>query len=990
MQINKDRFNILKNSLKGDLFIDKTHRTIYSTDASVYKEEPIAVAFPKNEEDIKELIKFAEDNKTSLIPRGAGTSLAGQVTGEGIVVDVSKYMNEIIKIDTENKIAVVQPGVVLSELNKALLPYKLQFGPETSSANRCTIGGMSGNNACGLHSLVHGSTREHTVSIRAVLSNAEIVVFKELSKEEFEKKCIGEKLENKIYSQIKTVLSNGVTLKNIDEQYPDKRITRRNTGYALDILSDSEIFRNSDKKFNFCNLLSGSEGTLAFATEITLNLIPILPKVNALVVAHFEELEHSFYANLIALKYKPTAIELSDKTILDLTKDNITQNKNRFFIKDDPKAILIIEFAEDSKEEILSKAKEMEAEMRNEGYGFHFPVIFGEDIKKVWELRKAGLGVLSNMKGDAKPVSVTEDTAINVEKLPEFIKEFDYLLKSYKLECVYHAHIATGELHLRPILNLKDPNDVRIFKTIAYKTVVLVKKYKGSLSGEHGDGRLRGEFVKLMYGKEIYSVFKQIKKTWDENNIFNPYKIIDSPPMNTSLRYNPGERTKQFPTYLNFSKDGGILRAVEKCNGSGDCRKSEIIGGTMCPSFMATRDESASTRARANMLRETLSKSVFPFTDDELYKILDLCLSCKACKSECPSGIDMAKLKAEFLQQYYDRKRIPLRTLLIANITRINKYTSHISSITNWFMSNEIVSGLIFNIIGFTRERKYPLLQKQTLNKYFEKQIPISSAINDTVYLFSDEFTNYYDTPIGIKAIKLLEFLGYKVLIPGITESGRTFFSKGLLKKGKLVAQKNLDILESIINSETPFIGIEPSAILSFRDEYLDLFDENSETEKKYYQKALKIAANSFTIEEFLKSEIEKGKISKDSFTSEEKEILYHGHCQQKAVSGTDAVKFVLSFPENYTVKEIASGCCGMAGSFGFEVEHYGLSNKIGELVLFPEVRKAKDNAVISASGTSCRHQIKDGTGVVSKHPVEILYDAALSDSQVYNVTQIT
>ncbi len=962
----------LKKMFSGDIFTDKIHRTIYSTDASAYKEEPIAVAFPKSDNDIKELIKFASENKTSLIPRGAGTSLAGQVTGKGIVVDVSKHFNKIIAVDTDKKTVTVQPGVVLSELNVYLSKLGLFFGPETSTANRCTMGGMSGNNACGLHSLIYGSTRDHTASIKALLTDGSEVVFNDLTKEEFEAKCKLNNFEGELYRHIYKVLSDTETQNIILKEYPDKEVKRRNTGYALDMLLKNDIFNiNSEEKFNFCKLLSGSEGTLVFITEITLKLLPLPPKNKAIITVEFEKLEHSFYANLIALKYKPGAVELTDKTILDLTKDNPGFKQNRFFIEGDPEAILIIEFARETFEEIEEIARLMEAEMRQAGLGYSFKTITGKNITKVWDLRKAGLGILSNMPGDGAPVSLVEDTAINVEKLPEYIKDFQKILAKYRLNCVYHAHIGTGELHLRPILNLKSKADVEIFRNVAHETALLVKSYGGSLSGEHGDGRLRGEFIPLMYGNRIYNIFKDIKSVWDPTGIFNPGKITDTPPMNEYLRYIPGNATKEYSTTFDFSKTLGYLRAAEKCNGSGDCRKSEISGGTLCPSYMASRNEKNTTRARANMLREVLTNSDRPFEDENLYEVLDLCLSCKACKSECPSNVDVAKLKAEFLQHRYDIKGIPMRSRLVAEISKINGILSLAPALSNFFLNNKFFSKLIMNTVGFNSKRKMPAISTKTLLKHDKSRRRITSA-QKTVYLFADEFTNYNEADIGITTILLLEKLGYNVIIPKHTVSGRTYISKGLIRKAKVIAKKNIDLLKNIISEDKPLIGIEPSAILTFRDEYIEFF--NAETEKIYHTEAKNLSKNVYTLDEFLAKEMKSGYIKKESFKTDTRKIKLHGHCQQKSIASTEALKYILSFPENYSVEEIPSGCCGMAGSFGYEKEHYELSMKIGELVLFPAVRNAEPETIIAASGTSCRCQIADGTGVKALHPAETLF----------------
>ncbi len=966
---------LLANQLEGDLFFDNTIRTLYATDASAYKEMPLAVAIPKTEADIKKIILFAKENHLSVIPRAAGTSLAGQVVGKGIIVDISKHFTKIISVDENEKSVWVQPGVIRDELNLHLKPYNLFFGPETSTSNRCMIGGMVGNNACGARSLVYGSTREHLLEIQGFLADGTEVTFGELTNQEFEDKCNGinvaSSLEQQIYWQAKTLLSSPENRQLFDDNYPKKSIPRRNTGYALDLLANTNPFGDFGQKFNFCKLIAGSEGTLFFATKIKLNLVPALKPYSGLVCIHFNSIKESLEANLIALQYKPDSVELIDHYILDCTKENIEQSQNRFFVQGNPKAILVVEFLRDSEAEIHELAQKMEAQLRAKNLGYHFPIVFGADTKKVWDLRKAGLGLLSNIPGDAKAVAVIEDTAVAVEDLPDFIADFNLILEKRNLHCVHYAHAATGELHLRPIIDLKTHEGAQLFRTIATDIAHLVKQYKGSLSGEHGDGRLRGEFIPLMLGETIYQMFKDLKNTWDPWQVFNPGKIVDTPPMDTALRYTAGQATPMPETYFDFSENKGILRAAEMCNGSGDCRKTEKTGGTMCPSYMATREEKHTTRARANMLRETITNSTKAnkFDSKELLEVLDLCLSCKGCKSECPSNVDMAKLKAETLQHYYDKNGLPFRSRLIGNTPIINRFFSNVP-----FLYNLTIKGFLSSIIkamtGFAQERNLPQMHRFTFQKWFDNYKQIGPFDKPNVYLYNDEFLNYFDVAIGQTAVKLLNKLGHKVEVPAIGISGRTYLSKGMLKKAKKIANNNIEQFLKTIPENGSLIGIEPSAILTFKDEYPDLCSPELKVAAK------KISQKVFLIEEFLAQELEKGNIKASQFITKTERIRMHGHCFQKALSSLVPLKKILSLPQNYSVLNIPSGCCGMAGSFGYEKEHYAVSMQIGELILFPSIRAEATETLISASGTSCRHQITDGTGRIALHPVEILYQA--------------
>lgn len=967
---------VLASQLEGKFYFDETMRKLYATDASAYREMPLAVAIPKTKEDVLKIIRFANEQKVSIIPRAAGTSLAGQVVGNGIVVDISEYFRDIIEVNVEERYAIVQPGVIRDELNLYLKQFGLFYGPETSTSNRCMIGGMVGNNSCGSRSVIYGSAREHLRAIKVILSDGNETEFKALSNDEFEEKAMGvgtvSDLETNIYKHAKELFSNKENRTEIEKEFPKKSIPRRNTGYAIDLLADTSPFSNSEEQFNFCKLLAGSEGTLAFTTELKLNLVEAPTENQAVICMHFNSVNESLKGNLEALKFKPTACELIDHYILDCTKENREQQQNRFFVKGDPQAILVVEFVEESEEKLNQVLENCLAHFENIKLGYHFPIVKGEEIKKVWTLRKAGLGLLSNIPGDAKAVAVIEDTAVDVNDLPNFIEDFNKILKKRKLYCVHYAHAATGELHLRPIIDLKTEEGNQLFKTIATDIAHLVKEYKGSLSGEHGDGRLRGEYIPFMIGEKNYQHCKDIKNTWDPQGIFNPGKIVDTPSMNSFLRYMPGYNTPEFDTAFDFSKDMGMLRAAEKCNGSGDCRKTELSGGTMCPSYMTTREEKHTTRARANILREVLSDTTQqkPFQNEEIKEVMDLCISCKGCKSECPSNVDMAKLKAEYSYQNFKEKGTPLRAKLFANVTRTNKLASHVPKLYNFFMKNRLTSSIAKKMMGVAEEREMPLLQETTLDRWYKNNTQKGDFTKGEIYLFNDEFTNYNDTQIGITSIKLLNALGYKVIIPKHEESGRTFISKGFLADAKNIAQKNVELLSTLLSEDQPLIGLEPSAILTLRDEYLDLVEDQKSA--KY------IAKHTFTLEEFLAREIKAGKITSSSFTDKAEHIRLHGHCHQKALSSLSPSKIALGLPKNYKVQLIPSGCCGMAGSFGYEKEHYEVSMKIGELVLFPTVRKEPESSIICAPGTSCRHQIKDGTQRKALHPVEILYNALI------------
>ncbi len=965
----------LSRSLTGRLYYNDSaeHATIiraYSTDASVYQERPLAVAIPKDENDLKQLIAFASGNGVTLIPRTAGTSLAGQVVGRGIIVDVSRHFDQVLEVNTEERWVRVQPGVIRDDLNAYLKPYGLMFGPETSTASRAMIGGMVGNNSSGLHSIVWGDTRSHLLSATVLLDDGTQVVFEPLDDAVLFQKLKQPNREGAIYREMNALLTDESNRRVIADNYPKRSITRRNTGYALDLLADSE------QPFNLCRLLAGSEGTLGIHTELKLNLLPLPPQEIGLLCIHCHSLIESLHANVIALAHHPEASELVDKYILDFTKGHPTYQYNRFFIEGDPEALLMVEFRGATPEEVASKAAALRADLQAQGLGYAHPLVTGgAKTTLVWDVRKAGLGLIRNLPGDTQPVNLIEDCAVLPADLPAYIEELQGILDNHGLKASYYAHAGAGELHVEPLINLKTPEGKQAFRAVLAQTAQLVKKYNGSLSGEHGDGRLRGEFIGAVLGNEVYALLEKVKQIFDPAGIFNANKIVDTPPMDKFLRYEKDTSDIRVPTIFDFSKQESILRLSEKCSGSGDCRKTHITGGTMCPSYMATREERDTTRARANMLRQFLtdSRKVNRFDHDEIKEVMDLCLSCKGCKTECPSGVDIAKMKAEFLQHYYDANGTPFRANVIANFTKSQHLASYVPGLYNFVIRNNFTSSIVKRILGFAQNRSLPEVGSTTLRKWVARRQARQKGHGATgrrVYLFCDEFTNYNDTDIGKTAYELLTALGYDVQLVNHLESGRTYLSKGLVRKAKEIANANVRMLKDVITAETPLIGIEPSAVLTFRDEYPDLVD------RELLSEAERLAGSALLIDEFLAGEMDAGHIDRSRFGTAKQQIKLHGHCYQKAFHLVGATEKILAFPEGHEVTVIPSGCCGMAGSFGYEKEHFEVSMNVGELVLLPAVRAAAENVIIAAPGTSCRHQIKDGAGRRAYHPVEILWNA--------------
>ncbi len=954
-------FTAIKKKLSGEIHYDDLTKVLFATDASIYKELPLAVAFPKNREDIILLIEFARNNQTYLIPRATGTSLAGQCVGDGIVVDISKYMNRILEINVDKGLVWVEPGVIRDELNRILEPTGLFFAPNTSTSNRATVGGMFGNNSCGTTSIEYGSTRENVISAEIVLSDGSVIMVGDMSPEEVKKKCEQDDLEGNIYRHLIEVLSDTDIQSEIATNYPDPKIHRRNQGYALDMLLNTEFFGRSGP-FSLSSLLAGSEGTLGFTTRLCLKILP-LPKPHRVVVApHFETLHQSMLATQVAMNYSPSLCELMDDIVISCTEGQPTYEKYRRFIKDLPSAVLLVEFRGDSEAEVKELANRLIADLKNANLGYYYPLLYGDQAEEAFLLRKAGLGLIANIKGDAKPVACIEDTAVALDVLPEYIADFQELMKGHGQRAVFYAHAGAGELHLRPILNLKTEDGVKELESITSDTADLVKKYNGTLSGEHGDGRVRAAFLNRMIGEKLYAACESVKDVFDPDQIFNRGKIVRAKPMTTDLRYDVDEPKVEFDQAYDYFPDKNMMDMVERCNGSGDCRRLASSGAAMCPSYMVTMDESASTRGRANALREFMKNGTGSpeFTSTEIMSALDLCISCKACKSECPSNVDMSLLKAEYQYQYYKSHPRPKRDIFFTDMAERVRQNSSLIPLLNLGMK---VSSTIL-------KNTYKIAPKRSLPSLDNSKITFPSPPNDkkgSLHLYIDEFLGVYERDLIRDGIALLHGLGYEIKLFDKIQSGRSYLSKSMLDKAADLAEQQVLYHYEKISADMPLVGIEPSPILSFRDEYPRLLRGDLQS------KAKELAHHCLTIEEFIMREVLADRIDSNHFDQGGDTVFYHSHCHQKALSDPGHTVALLELPRNNKVIHIPSACCGMAGSFGYEKEHYEVSKKMAELVLIPAIDKAKPTDIITASGISCRHQIADFSKRTAVHPIQYL-----------------
>ena len=952
----QELINALRLRLKGEVRFDPVSRMLYRTDASIYELEPEGVVIPHDAGDVAATVEVAGRFGVPVLPRGGGTSLAGQSVGQAIHLDLSKHMNQVLEINETERWVRAQPGVVLDELNAQLKPRGLMLGPDVATSSRANIGGMIGNNSSGTHSILYGKTVDHVLELEVVLADGSLVRLGPVDEDGYRLKAGLPTLEGRVYREVRRIVQEH--REEIEKRFP--KVMRRVSGYNLD-----ELIKPG-AAFDLSKIAVGSEGTLCVVVEAKLRLVPA-PKKTAVLACHFAGLDESMEANLEILQTGPAAVELVDKLLLDLTKDSIEHARRRSFLQGDPEAVLFVEYFGDDDAQLRGQVEALEQRLRQRGLGYAFvQALTAASQKDMWEVRKAGLGLLMGMKGDAKPSPGVEDTCVPIEKLPEYVRRVEALMLEHRVVAEYYGHASVGVLHIRPVLNLKTPQGVATLRALEDRISDMAKEYGGAMTAEHGDGFARSEWIEKMFGQQLVEAFTQVKDAFDPAGLMNPGKIVRAPRMDENLRYSPDYRSPATPTFFSFEREGSLQQAVEMCSGVGHCRKKMV--GTMCPSYMATLEEEHSTRGRANALRAALAGKLDGegLHSKQLFQVMDLCLECKACKGECPSNVDMAKLKYEFLAHYYGEHGYPLRSHIFAKIDRFNRFASPVAALANWVMDTA-VSRWAMDRLGIDSRRRMPKLASQTFSQWFAGRPAPPAGTRGTVVLFNDTFLEYNDPQIGVAATALLEAAGFTVVLPASRVCcGRPLISKGFLAQAKERAKENVAALEPYVEMGWPIVGIEPSCMLSFRDDYLDLVAD---------PRAQQVADNVFMLEEFLAGLARKQELGIE-FNAAKRKVLVHGHCQQKALLGTGSTLEVLRLAPGFEVSEIQSGCCGMAGSFGYEKEHYEISMKVGEERLFKVVREAGPEVEIAAVGTSCRHQITEATGRRVRHWAEILAEA--------------
>ena len=947
----------LNLQVQGEVRFDKMSRALWSTDASIYQIEPVGVVLPKTKDDIIAVLETAQKYGVSVLPRGGGTSLAGQTVGESIVLDFSRYMRDVVEINPEEGWVRTQPGIILDELNRILAPHNVLFAPDPSTSSRGNVGGALGNNSCGAHSIMWGKTVDNVHELDVILSNGDTTTFGQLSGDSLEAKMRGSGFEGDIYRSLFEIGEG-----NRDEilsRYP--KIQRRVSGYNLD-----EFVSGSN--FNMARFVVCSEGTLVTITEAKLRVVPV-PKYKGLAVLHCMELIESMEATVAALDLDPSAIELIGSMIIRQAQSNLSYSRITDFIEGEPEALLAIELVANSEKELAHKFDLLKEMISKGGWGYSLVWLTKDaDQEKVWDVRKAGLGLMMNVPGDAKPLPFVEDTAVSPHVLPDFVRRFDSIVRKHGTEAGYYGHASVGCLHIRPLINLKNQEGIDRMVAISDEISDLVLEFGGSMSGEHGDGLVRSGYNEKMFGSQIYQAFRDVKTAFDPKKIMNPGKIVDSPPMTDNLRYGSTYGTLSPQTGFAFAEEGSFATAIEMCNGQGACRK--VHGGTMCPSYMATRDEEHSTRGRANALRAAMSGAIPTdmLTSERLYQVMDLCLECKACKAECPSNVDMAKLKYEFLNIYHQENGYGLNNRFFGNVDLLSKMGAFFAPISNWMMNTSFSKQLLEKTIGIDKRRQLPNFAPQTFQQWFRSRVDTETPKNPKgmVVLFPDTTTNYNHPELGIATVNILEKLGYEVILPNSRCCGRPMLSNGMMSQAKANVDFNISSIYPFVEKGAKLVGIEPSCALGFISDFSDLASEP--------EKAKEISENTMLIEDFF---LYATKEEDFQFTNppQNQKVVFHGHCHQKALVGTTSAMEVLKTIPGLEPVEIKSGCCGMAGSFGFYKDHFDISMQIGEDTLFPAIREENDDVIVVSEGVSCRQQIEQGTQRKTKHLVELLSD---------------
>jgi FAD/FMN-containing dehydrogenase/Fe-S oxidoreductase len=944
----------LRAAMRGAVYFDATRRGIYATDASIYQIDPVAVCVPLDEQDVRAAIAIADQHGVSILPRGAGTSLAGQAVGASLVIDVSKHMNCVLEVNAEQRWARVQPGVVRDSLNAELRQHGLHYAPDPATSSRANIGGMLGNNSAGMRSIVYGKTIDHAVASRVLLADGTLLEVSELDSDAFAQKASQQDREGEIYRGFREIIA--ANRDEIMRRYP--KVMRRCGGYNLD-----EFVRTD--RWNLAKLLVGSEGTLGLTLEAKINLEPI-PAHTCVCIAHFADLLEAIRAVEPIVNHGPSAVEILDNRVITLARRNLSTRPLCDFLEGDPPAVLIVEFFGETPADARRKIDQVIADLQARGTGYAFPIRDdAAGMNRVWTVRKNGLGLMLGMKGDRKPMPFIEDAALPLDVLPEYIERVLAFCTKLETEVAMYAHASVGLIHVRPILDLRRQDDIERMVAISEHAFELVKGYGGSWAGEHGDGLSRSYYMERFFGTQLYHAFKDVKRLFDPKGLMNPGKIVDAPPIDQNLRFGAEYQTPEFMTDFRFGDDGGFHAAVEMCSGIGTCRQT--LAGKMCPSYRATRDEEASTRGRANALRLAMSGQLGPdgMVSKHLHDVLDLCLSCKACKSECPSNVDMAKLKSEFLQRYRDHHGTTMRDRLIGGSRRAAERTSGWKApLVNWMQGTRPFRWLLERLAGFDRRRTLPSTARETLVKWFAQRPPPDVGSDQRVVLFADTYANYYEPNVGRAAVELLESCGYEVVLADVGCCQRPRISHGFLREAARDGLLTLCQLDEPIAQGLPVVVLEPSCASALTDDLPDLIDNPA--------LAKRIRENVFMIDVFLDDERRAGRL-KANLRSPHQKLLIHEHCHQKSLYGTESMSNLLAEVPGLEVETLDTGCCGMAGSFGYETEHYDLSLRIGEDRLFPAIRNKADSTAIVSCGFSCRHQIAHATGGRPLHWVETL-----------------